>query len=91
MAEKISVRFIKRMTPYPVGQIAGFDLHHAEKLVRHGRAVFVNPPPGLDEYGKPIKKEPEPEPKKKAPKGRKTSKPDIPDDRKNGDLGTVKK
>lgn len=90
MADLVSLRFVKRHTPYSAGVIAGFKPGYAQRLVAAGEAVYVNPPPGLDERGKPIKKEPEP-PKKAAPKKKADEKDEIPEDRKSGKLGTVKK
>lgn len=90
MGNLVSLRFIKRMEPYSVEDVAGFDLDYAHRLVASGAAVFNAPPPGLDQYGNPIKKEAavkEPKPKtapKKEPKSGMKS-------RRSGKLGTVKK
>ena len=92
MSDLISLRFIRPMSPYSVGDVAGFTLNHAENIVKGGRAVYANPPPGCDEYGKPLEKEPVVE--KKASK-RKPAPKKEPEDgiesRKSGKLGTVKK
>ena len=89
MSDIVRLRFIKRMEPYSVGDLAGFTLNHASGIVAAGRAVYDPPPPGCDEFGKAIKKEalvekPKTKGKKKAPAG-------SMEKRKSGKLGTVKK
>ena len=93
MSDLVSLRFVTRMTPYSVGQVAGFASGHAQRLVAAGKAVYVNPPPGCDERGVPIKKEAEvakPKTRRKAAK-KTTEESDELEKRKSGKLGTVKK
>lgn len=44
--EKISVQFIQKNAPYNVGEIAGFPIAVAKKLVQGKKAIFVG-----DEHG----------------------------------------
>lgn len=44
--EKISVQFIQKNAPYNVGEIAGFPIAVAKRLVQAKRAIFVG-----DEHG----------------------------------------
>ncbi len=93
MSDLISLRFIKPMSPYGVGDEAGFTLKRSDNIVRLGRAVYVTPPPGCDELGKPIKKEPVVK-DKKASKAKTAPKKEPTDglkSRRSGRLGTVKK
>jgi len=62
----ICIRFTRNNAPYLAGESAGFELPVARKFVGDGIAVYVTPPPGLDEKGKPLSDEkPEPKPKPK--------------------------
>lgn len=42
MSEKIPVKFIKGMSPYQAGEIAGFDKEFSQKLVDKKIASFVD-------------------------------------------------
>ena len=95
--ELVSVKFTKKRTPYQAGDLAGFPAVTAQRFVEGGVAVYKNPPPGLDEFGKPIEEE---EPSKKGGRKASAKKEDSVSDekekaelekRKTGDPGTVKK
>jgi hypothetical protein len=97
--ELVSVRFIRKQVPYLAGDLAGFPASAAQRLVAGGVATYVEPPPGLDEFGRPFSPEEE-EPKAKGRKASSKSKEDAVSDekekaeldkRKTGDPGTVKK
>jgi hypothetical protein len=93
-----SLRFKSKMEPYHPGELAGFPLERAQRIVAAGIAVYVDPPAGLDETGEPIMEDEEKKESavKSKPKttgrGRKKKEPeDGIESRKSGKLGTVKK
>lgn len=63
MLDLICVEFTKSNPPWHPGQLAGFEIDTAFALVRGGKAKFVDPPPGLDEFGIKIVEREVPDPK----------------------------
>lgn len=64
----VRIVFTKNQPPYNAGEGARRDPAGAMKLVLSGVAKFLDPPPGLDEFGEPLEK-------KVAPKKATTPKP----------------
>lgn len=50
-AAKVSVRFITNNGRHTRGERVGFPYSEAMKLVNAGAAVYLVPPPGVDEFG----------------------------------------
>ena len=50
----VPVRFYETAMGFNAGEIAGFPYPEAAALVVRGVAVYVTPPPGVDEQGVPI-------------------------------------
>ncbi len=61
----IPVRFYERSGKYLPGERAGFSYREASALVERGVAVYVEPPPGLDEQGVLLEPETEAETEEK--------------------------
>ncbi len=57
----VVVRFYEKHDKYLAGETAGFSYPEAKALVDGGVAVYVSPPPGLDEQGVPLEAETETE------------------------------
>ena len=58
----VSIRWTVNQPPYNAGEVCGRQAKDALILVGQGVAVYVDPPPGLDEEGKRLKP---PDPPKK--------------------------
>ena len=54
----IPIRFYEAHPPYNAGEVAGKPYAEARALVKRGRAVYLTPPPGVDDQGVPL---PEPD------------------------------
>jgi len=63
--ELVSIRWTKNQPPYNANEICGRSPKDAQILVDQEVAVYIDPPPGLDEKGKALE-EPDPPAKKKA-------------------------
>jgi len=61
--DTITVRLLAQVPPFNCNEVAGFIPVVAQKLIADGQAVYVDPPPGLDETGAAL---PKPKPKAKA-------------------------
>lgn len=68
----VGVVFTKSQPPYHPGEGGRRSPKDAALLVSLGVAKFVDPPPGLDEFGKPLKDR-EPPKKKAAPRKKKAA------------------
>jgi hypothetical protein len=61
----VSLTVTGAVPPFLKGEVAGFAPGHAQKLVEERRAVYNDPPPGLDKHGKKLEAAPKPKPKRK--------------------------
>ena len=52
--EQVGVRIVRPARPYNVGETAWFVPRVARRLVVAGAAVYLDPPDGFDEQGKPV-------------------------------------
>jgi hypothetical protein len=61
-ADQVLIEFYESHPPFNPGETAGRPFDEAEQLVTAGRAVYVDPPDGLNEFGCPVDPDPVPLP-----------------------------
>lgn len=80
--EPIRIEFIKSQPPYHPGEGARRSEKDAQVLVAIGVAKYLDPPPGLDEFGEAL--EPKVAPKPKPTTSRPKAKPKVKTKPKGG-------